>query len=97
MAKYEFTPQDDSETDGFVHGTIVVTFDNPKYQELDDVEVEVPNKNDSGTHTETQPAYNPEPKQHRFEQVVVLPKDFDKKAQEYADDYEKSFNESQEK
>lgn len=79
MAKFDFTPDEKSETkDGFVHGTIVVTFDNPKYE-----------KPEEG-------AFTLEPEQHKFEQVVTLPKDFKQKAQEYADDYEKSFNEQQE-
>lgn len=98
MATFELKNKIEHEGEKYSEYTIVVTFDNPNH---------VPEHEEKGTHeveledgtreeqeySNTIPAVG-EP-QFVFEQNVILPDSgTDKAAQEYADDYEKQYNET---
>jgi hypothetical protein len=93
MAEFELKNKIDLKGASSQH-TIVVKFDNPAYTEPE--RQVFTSKDEDGNDVEhEQFAEGKESKQLTFEQDVILPDSgTEKAAQSYADDYEKSFNES---
>lgn len=94
MAKFKLTNKVDVKGEDHSQYTLVVSFDNPAYTEPE--RQVFTSKDDEGNDVEhEQFVEGQEPKQLTFEQNVILPDSgTEKAAQAYADDYEKSFNES---